>query len=142
MVDCPFWNPDGSCRHVNEAVGAVVKIPESSCGFCVKTYQIDDRKASSKVVASFIVHGKRAQGIPTTLPAILQPAKTPATNPHQFKRPTACEYLGKVVKRVSCNCPKKHAYECNRFKDDAGTRLVVIPAAQCETCPAYINSEV
>jgi hypothetical protein len=63
------------------------------------------------------------------------PAKTEAT---AAERATPCEHLGRVVERRSCNCPRKHRYECGRFRDSVGDLpLLVSPAAECEGCKGY-----
>lgn len=138
LIDCPFLTAAGSCLHVDQGVGTgeLIVLTPGVCAYCAKTYpKAEDRHASAPV-ESWIFKERAKRKLPNKPLSVRSDGKKTA------KRPNRCEHLGAVpISRVSCDCPRKHTYECNRFSDSGGMKLHVIPARQCETCNGYEDEE-
>jgi hypothetical protein len=64
MIDCKFRTAQGSCRHIDEAVGDLVIIQEDACAFCIKSTKDVESRSQSYPVLNLSYSERKKRGLP------------------------------------------------------------------------------
>jgi hypothetical protein len=108
MIDCPFRTEQGSCQHIDAAVGLPIIIDESACAFCIKTSKDVESRSQSYPVLNLAHSERKKRGLEVgPVPRFEPETTTEAAGSEQQKSADETPAASKPRKAGCSACSKK-----------------------------------
>jgi hypothetical protein len=128
-MNCQFLNDDGSCQHVNAAVGLPIIMDPSACQFCLETNPKPETRHESYPVRNVAWRARKERGLSVgEMPRYVPKPKTETQRREHRPRKNIADEVLAVAKTVPRVFPKAPVI------DDPKARLEI-----CTGCDFWIG---